>query len=50
MDKAKGVGTRVGSGGGWGGGEWWEENGDNYTWTIIKKCGKKDKQIKHKNK
>ena len=30
MDKAKeGVGSRVGGGDGWGGGEWWEENGHN---------------------
>ena len=39
MDKAKaGVGLKMGGGGGWSGREWWGENGDNYTWTIIKKA------------
>ena len=27
--KPKGVGLRVGGGGGWGEGKWWWENGDN---------------------
>ena len=31
------VRSRVRSGDGWGHGEWWGENGDNCTWTIIKK-------------
>ena len=32
MDKTKeGVGSRVGSGDGWGGGELWGENGNNCT-------------------
>ena len=26
-----GVGSKVGGGDGWGGEEWWEENGDNCT-------------------
>ena len=29
--KPKGVGSRVGGRDGWGGEEWWEENGDNCT-------------------
>ena len=37
MDKAKGVGLRVGGGDGWDRGEWWGKNGDNCTWTTIKK-------------
>ena len=37
----KGVGSRVGSGDVWGGGLGWEENGDNCTWTTIKKSIKK---------
>ena len=31
MDKEKGLGSRVGSRDGWGRGEWWAEDGDNYT-------------------
>ena len=31
MDKAKGVGSRVGDGDGWGREAWWGENGDNCT-------------------
>ena len=32
VNKAKmGVGSRGGGGDGWGGREWWEENGDNGT-------------------
>ena len=31
MDKAKGVGSRVGSGDGWGGGEWLEEKWRQFT-------------------
>ena len=34
----RGVGSRVGSGDGWGQGEWWEGHGDNCIWTTIKKC------------
>ena len=32
MDKAKGGRIE----GGWGGGCWWEESGDNCAWTTIK--------------
>ena len=35
-----GVGSRVGSGDGWGRGEWWKGNGDNCTWTTIKNVEK----------
>ena len=31
------VGSRVGSGDGWGWEEWWGGNGDNCSWTTIKK-------------
>ena len=27
-------GLRVGGGGGWAGGKWWQENGVNCNWTI----------------
>ena len=37
-----GIGSRVGSGDGGGRGEWWEENGDNSTWTIKKDSKKKE--------
>ena len=33
---------RVGDGGGWGGGKWWEENGNNCIRTLIKNDKKKD--------
>ena len=35
--KPKGVVSRVGGGDGWGRGIWWGENGDNCTFTTIKK-------------
>ena len=38
--KPKGVGSRVGGRDGWGWGEWWRENGDNYTWRTILKSEK----------
>ena len=31
MDKAKGAGSKVGGGDGWGRGLWWGRNGDNCT-------------------
>ena len=34
----------MGSGDGWGGGETWGENGDNYMWTTIKKKKLKKKE------
>ena len=37
MDRAKGAGLREGDGHGWGGGKWWQENGDNCIRTSIKK-------------
>ena len=39
--KPKGVGSRVGSGDGWGGEEWCRENKDNCTWTTIKNVREK---------
>ena len=37
MDKAKGGRIEVGGGYGWGGGEWYGENGDNSICTTMKK-------------
>ena len=39
-ESQKRVGLRVGDGDGWGGEEWWEENGDNCMWTTIKNVKK----------
>ena len=50
MDKVKrGVGSRVGGGGGWGGGEWLRENGDNCTGTTINFSGMDTGHTKNDN-
>ena len=48
MDKAKGDGFKGGRQGGVGVAEWWGENGNNCTWTTIKK--KKNYMMGYKNK